>query len=319
MSILKKMKTALPFLLLLFLLILFLLSPVRGGEALLRGISLWAVNVLPVTFPLLVLTTLFTRQRAYRWATGKLSPLFSRLFRVDGEGGGIALLSAFTGYPVGAKALYDYSMRGGRVNSRVVALGTTSGPAFLFGTVGGIFYRSATAGAILMISHFAAIFLVAFLLRFRKGEGSPPAPPAPPLSAKGEAKLSLFEVVSSSVLSVLTVGALIALFSCLCTLLKEYGFFSFLSVFGQNAPYAEGILAGLLEMTTGAFTLSALQTPLSLALSAFLITFGGASVLCQQYAFLGQAGVKAAPFTLLKGAQGVLAALLCYVLALFLY
>lgn len=315
MSVLKKIKIVLPFALLLFLFVLFLLSPVRGGKYLLEGISLWALNVLPVTFPLLVLTALFTKERAYAWVTGKLSPLFSLLFRVTGEGGGIAVLSFLSGYPVGAKSLYDYHMRGGNVNIRLVALCTTSGPAFLFGTVGAVLYQSAAAGAVLFASHLAGVFLVAFFLRF--GKSAPATDPAPrPVRAKAT---SLFETVSSSVLSVLTVGALIALFYCLGGLLKDLGLFSFTAALGENAPYAEGVLRGLLEMTTGCSVLSALKTPLSLALSAFTVTFGGASILCQQYAFLGETGVKAAPFALVKFAQGVVSALVCYALALLIY
>ena len=107
--------------------------------------------------------------------------------------------------------------------------------------------------------------------------------------------------------SVLSVGALIALFFCL----KEMLF----SLLPPLSGFGEGILSGLLEVTAGVSALAKLKTPLSLALAAAEVSFGGLCVNAQQLSFLSGTGVKALPFLLIKLAHGVLAFALCYPLA----
>ena len=107
--------------------------------------------------------------------------------------------------------------------------------------------------------------------------------------------------------SVLSVGALIALFFCL----KEMLF----SLLPPLSGVGEGILSGLLEVTAGVSALAKLKTPLSLALAAAEVSFGGLCVNAQQLSFLSGTGVKALPFLLVKCAHGLLAFALCYPLA----
>lgn len=286
----------------------FLLSPARYAESVLDGISLWAASVLPATFPFLFLTALFTRGPLYARLSGFLSPLFGKAFKVSGAGGGAALLSAVSGYPVGARTLSDLKKRGAVSEGelrRLSLLCSTSGPLFLAGTVGSIMYGSPRAGAILLFSHLAGVWLFcAVSARFSKEKfaGSPPPPPP-----------RRDDALYGAVLSVLCVGGYIALFSCFSKMLDDTGLFALLaSPFGAvGARYGEGVFRGLLEMTGGCALLSAIRTPLSLALSCFLTTFGGACVLTQQLTFLVPAGVKPLPFLGGKLAQAVLSGLIC--------
>ena len=69
-------------------------------------------------------------------------------------------------------------------------------------------------------------------------------------------------------------------------------------------------------MTAGCNLFSQDPRPLSLALCAFLVTFGGFCVLVQQLAFLTRAGIKPLPFLAVKFVQGLLAAAICFPLSL---
>lgn len=290
--------------LLLAVMALFLADPVRYAASIADGISLWAVNVLPATFPFLFLTALLTGLRPYALFSRKLAAPTGKIFRISGAGGGAALLSALSGYPVGARMVYDLHCAGKLARGeefRLGCLASTSGPMFLVGTVGGLMYGNAAAGWIMLLSHLAAVWAVCFLMRFRARPAD-----SPPLLQKSDPSL-LYDSLYNAVISILCVGGFIALFSCFGQMLADLGLFRF-PLFGE---YTEGVLRGLLEMTTGCAALSKLKTPLSYALSCGLVTFGGSCVLCQQAAYLTRAGVKMLPFLGVKLLQALLATGVC--------
>lgn len=287
--------------------ILFLTFPAHYAESVKNGISLWAVSVLPATLPFLFLTAVFTNLGIFRKISGAIARPAGKLFRVSGEGGCAALLSAISGYPVGARTVLDLA-QAGRISEeekfRVACLSTTTGPAFLVGAVGCGMFRSAAIGWILYISHLAGVYAVCFFLRFR----AKPQVSAAPRRTAG--KTDLAEILMNSVLSVLCVGAAIAVFYAFGQMLADAG--AFLSL----PSTAESLLRGMLEMTTGCACFSRESTALNLSLCCFLVTFGGLCVLVQQLAFLSRAGVKAAPFIAVKLLQGAASAAICFPLAL---
>ena len=303
-----KLKILLPALPVLLAMALFLAFPARYTESVREGVSLWAIAVLPATFPFLFLTALFTKLKLYRGFSRAVSPLAGRLFRVSGAGGCAAVLSALSGYPVGARTVYDLTRFGLLKKEeafRVACLATTTGPMFLVGAVGAGMYNNAAAGWVLLVAHLAAVWLTCFFLRFTAN----PAPLAPPDLPRERA--DIYEILMQSVLSVLCVGGSIALFYAFGQMLSDIGNAAGIT----DVPMLEGVLRGLLEMTSGCSLLAKNFSPLSLALSCFLVTFGGACVLMQQLVYLTRAGVKALPFLLVKFLQGVLAALICFFLS----
>lgn len=132
--------------------------------------------------------------------------------------------------------------------------------------------------------------------------------------------------VQSGVLTVLCVGGFIAFFFVLMQALSDLHIsaplerlLSFpLSAAGSEGA-AAGLTAGLLEATQGCASIAASGAPLALPLCAFLVTFGGGSILAQQLAFLTGAGVKAGPFIGIKILQGIAAFLLCLAVLLFCF
>lgn len=124
--------------------------------------------------------------------------------------------------------------------------------------------------------------------------------------------------VQSGVLTVLCVGGFIAFFFVLMQALSDLHIsaplerlLSFPLSAADSEGAAAGLTAGLLEATQGCASIAASGAPLALPLCAFLVTFGGGSILAQQLAFLTGAGVKAGPFIGIKILQGIAAFLLC--------
>ena len=285
-----------------------LLFPARYAERAAEGISLWAVSVLPAAFPFLFLTLLLARLPLFGALSKKLAPPAAKLFRVSGAGGCAALLSVFSGYPAGARAMLDLYERGAlckKERFRAACLATTSGPAFLVGTLGAA--AGAAAGWLLFAAHLFGVWSVSFLL----GRRASPLPALPP-PQRAEAENAVTESLSSAVLSVLAVGGAIALFYMFGCMLADA-----LSPLSLPKPLS-AFLQGLAEMTSGCFALLSDLTPLSMALAAFLVTFGGACVLVQEWSFLKKTGIRLTPFLAVKCAQGVAAACFAFALAFLL-
>ena len=125
---------------------------------------------------------------------------------------------------------------------------------------------------------------------------------------------------SSAVLSVLCAGGFIAAASVLLCVLEDLYLLrplqNLLSLclrpFGLESC-AAGTASGLIEATRGCAALAG-GGKAALPFAAFLITFGGASILTQQLASLTKVGVRAGRFIAVKAAQGAAAFAFCLLL-----
>ena len=283
--------------------------------------------------------------RAQKIGTKLRAPL--RALGLSAAGAGAFLTSALSGYPVGSRAVADL-YAGGRIGRgeavRLSALCSTSGPMFVLGTVGSGMFGGGGAGAVLLAAHLLGVLSVYFVLRFfewrRSARGRKDAfsrPPAGGQTSRGAPRpteraaakeraakeLSLGEVVQNAVLAVLGVGGFIAAASVLLCVLEDLYLLRppqelltlCLRPFGLEGC-AAGTVCGLIESTRGCAALAGAGEA-ALPFAAFTITFGGASILAQQLAFLKKAGVRAGRFVAVKAAQGAAAFAFC-LLFLFL-
>ena len=318
------------------LLLLLVLRPQRYAAACAEGIALWAKVVLPALFPFLVLTAWIARSSMIVGLGRKLSPLLRRC-GLPAASAGAFLLSIVSGYPVGSRVVADLQRRGeiGRADAEKLSiLCSTSGPMFILGSVGNAMFGGGKAGAVLLSAHLFGVLAVALpvlLFRKRSAAAEPSPSPAAQRSAARAIRApqarapsdTLGETVREAVLSVLCVGGFIALANvALCAaedllLLAPLRALAELCLcpFGAQAC-AEGIVYGLIEATRGCAALAAAGAA-GLPFAAFAITFGGASILAQQLAFLRPAGVRAGRFIAVKAAQGCAAALFCALLLAF--
>ena len=288
----------------LLAIVCLLVSPAKYGKSILDGISLWAVCVLPATFPFLFLTAVLTRLKLFEKLSARLSPLFSKVFKISGAGGCAAILSALSGYPVGARTVLDL-YESGRLDEnerfRLSCLASTTGPMFLVGTVGTNMFSSPAMGWMMLFCHYVAVFGVCFCMR---SFGTAPRKAVMPAAKSGN---TLYDSLYTSVISILCVGGSIALFHAFSEMI--------LSFFRPMSSFSEGVVRGLMEMTAGCKAFAGSPSPLSMAMCCFFVTFGGACVLMQQLAFLTRAGVRTLPFLAVKLLQGILAGALCFALA----
>lgn len=263
--------------------------PMESAKFFSEGISLWAITVLPSIFPFLFLMTVLSSFGLLDTLTIKTSPFFEKLFGISGTGGCIFLLSVLSGYPIGSKLISDNAdVLSNKEREKLAPLCSLPSPLFLIGCVGRMF-QDTRVGFLLWGINLLSVLIIGFLSRF--GKASQARSCLLP-------RRTLSESMTNCILSILSVGAYLALFSVLS------GFITLLP-FCPNDQILLGMLRGLFEMTMGICTLAS-ATPLAFACTAFLVTFGGACILMQQITFLS-GKIKLLPFLWKKFLQGMLA------------
>lgn len=299
----------------LCILFLLVLSPERYIASVKNGLQLFSSSVLPSLFPFLVFTKLFTACKL-RSPKKKNNAFMQRLFGLPTSAGYIFLLSALSGYPVGAKLIADFYNKGEITYEEAKSMSafcSTSGPFFVIGTVGGMMFNSAKIGYLLLICHLIASFICGIIFSGHTRRHYRPrtqyCKALPQISSS-----ALNESVYDAILSILTVGGFITVFYMLADMLLFSGVLKpLLTVLHTALPHqlADGIIYGFIEVTRGCRILSSYPTPISVCVTCAIISFGGISISCQAIAYLKQCKIKARTYLLFKAVHAALAFILC--------
>ena len=261
---------------------------------------------------------------------------------MPGEGAFALIMGIISGYPVGAKIVSNLKEQ--KVCSdveceRLLAFTNNSGPLFIIGTVGiGLFY-DAKIGMLLFICHILACLSVGFIFRWWHINQENPS-----LNYNKKFRLSskillprsyeaynetvcfsnLGEILSKSIInainSVVTIGGFVVLFSVIVSILQNSHILYVINklldplfnLIGISDLYCNGIITGIIEVTNGVQNIALLNTSnysSQIIICAFLLGFGGFSVLLQVLSITSKAHISIKPYFLGKVLQAMLSAL----------
>ena len=258
----------------------------QTAEGIRDGLASCAALVIPSLLPFLIFSGVLSTTRLGDWVSRPLEPVCRWVFHLPPEAGSALLMSMIGGYPVGARTIAQLLEQGRiqpRTARRMLCFCINAGPAFVVSTVGAALYSSVQAGLCLLAAHLGASAIVGFFICTGK-ETFEPAPPAEPLPLG----TAFVQSVSGAAQSLIGICAFVVTFSGLRSLLWETGLLPRLvtalerlwPVSGGSAFYT-ALLRGLLEVTDGCIAASALGGEQAFVLTAFLLSFGGVSVICQ--------------------------------------
>jgi sporulation integral membrane protein YlbJ len=299
---------------LIFVCFALVIYPERYVSACLTGFVMWAECVLPSLFPFTIVTLLFVKTGFIDRASLPLRRV-SGIFNLPPSAGLCFLVSILSGYPTGARLLLEM-YEGGTLTrgdvQKLAPLCSTSGPLFILGTVGYKMLNSKSYGFALLLCHTLSVISISliFALLSKREKYTTPKKVMPDSNI-------LYNTFYSGVISVAVAGGFIAFFSMLGQILSDFNIFypleKLLYLFlGDNAlPF----LNGLIEVTSGSMMLSKTGSPIALPLIGFLVTFGGACILCQQLAYLKKAKISTIKFLSVKFLQ----ATVCLILLLLFF
>ena len=295
--------------------------PQEAMEAAREGLRLCYNVILPSLFPFFVLSALVVDLGLAGYIGRALEGLMRPLFRVPGACASAFVLGFVGGYPVGARtalSLYQKGMCTKTEAERLLAFCNNSGPAFILGVVGAGVFASSRVGVLLYLAHAAASVCVGLLFRFYRGEEGRREGRAAPTFQAERFTTAFTGAIKNSFLSTLNICAFVVFFTVVIKLLFLSGVLpglagvlgTLFSPLGFSTRWAERLLTGLIELTSGVWTLTGAGTMSGrLSMAAFLLGWAGLSVHCQVLSFLGGSGLSVKTYIGGKFLHGGLSAL----------
>lgn len=290
---------------------LMLAFPEHYMKATGRGLALFASNVLPAMFPFLFLNTMLSNTKAIPFINKAFEKPVNKIFGVVKEGAFVLISALICGYPVGAVTtarLYENGDISRDDAKSFLPFTSLAGPVFILSTVSSIF-GDKNVGLVVLLSHYVGTFINGLLWRFvshtrarkRNHIENDVAINPSTLSADFATHNLLGEAVTSSALSMLTVGGYIVLFGLVVDT------FALLPFWGDLPAILRVLFTLPIEMTRGVVEASTLTSlPLAVGFATLSVTFGGVSVLAQQYHFLARCKCGVFDLILPKISQGIL-------------
>lgn len=323
----------------LSLCVVIIFNPKFYANSCLNAITVWSVNVLPVLFPFFVFTRLIIYLTPPRKSV--LDKPFTKIFRSPAGSSFIFALSVLSGYPMGAKLISNVFVKGNISRDEaesMLSYCSISGPMFMIGSVGVGIFLSFKAGVIILLSNVLACLINGFIFRLKKDKSARKehikdykSLNATKIETKqtdvkqADKSSILTDSVYDSLVSILMVGAYIALSFLIIDIFKSLHVFSFLadliSNFRLDTNTVQAVLCGLIEITRGCIEVNACNLSLAVKtiIASGLIGFGGVSVLLQSINFTNNLHIKFSHMLKQKLCQGVLSTLFAILLCLICF
>ena len=299
--------------------------PAQAVEAARSGWELCGSVIIPSLFPFFVLSALCVELGLARYVSGAVERLMQPLFGVSGACAAAWVLGIIGGYPVGARTaiqLYESGAISRQEAQRLLAFCNNSGPAFILGVAGAGVFGSSQAGLLLYGAHIAASLMVGVLFRLFGGRCR---------GVSGGSRAAIRAVsfpkaftgcVRDAFSSTLNICAFVTFFTVVIRMLFLTGLLpraagvlaGLLARFGLTADWAERLLVGAIELSSGVWSLSGASgsLPGKLSMAAFILGWAGLCVHCQVLSFLGEAGLSVRSYLIGKLLHGGLSAALVW-------
>ncbi len=329
-------KIILPGLFLLFTFSLLIFSK-HNLISIKNSLSLWANSVIPSLFPFFVATELLMHTNITYYFEIIFRNLMRPLFNINGNCSFAFIMGIISGYPVGAKIACEFRKQNicSKVEcERLLSFTNNSGPLFIISSVGISMFGNTMIGILLFITHLLASITVGFIFRFWKKEKSENlsnlnGQKFDMNSNKTSAKFSnlgqiLSESISSATSTILMIGGFIVIFACIVSILNACGVLKIISVFLSpmfrifhiNTKFIVPLLTGFFEITNGISLISNIaikQISTNIIFTAFLLGFGGVSILLQVWSIVAKTDLSIKPYILGKILHGFIAAFYTFI------
>ena len=332
-------RNTLPICFLIFTIFLVIFSK-TNLKAAKEGLNLWSTSIVPSLLPFFIATELLSYTNITNYIGRLLNKFMKPIFNVPGEGAYAFIIGIISGYPVGAKVVAKLRNDGLCTKSegeRMLCFSNNSGPLFILGTIGASMFGNSTIGLLLLITHLASSITVGILLGFidrifynKKNKKN---------FNTNYKQISnnhiccnftnLGEILSKSITNAITnvfiIGGFVVLFSVIISMLQNSNILNFiciyinkiLSFFNIDNNLSKSIIFGIIELTNGVKLASSLQfksiTP-NIIVCAFLLGFGGFSILLQVLSITSKTDLSIKPYILGKLLQGIFASIYTWIL-----
>ncbi len=195
-------------------------------------------------------------------------------------------------------------------------------------------FGNSTIGLLLLTTHVLACISVGIIFRFWKvnyKSSSRDFFVKNSKSSKSKKQIScsdlgaiIGESITNSISTILTIGGFVVLFSVIISMLQNSHFMDLFKIVFEllNIPTNIGnsALLGMIEITNGIASISAIpmkKISINIIITAFLLGFGGISILLQVWSIVAKTDLSIKPYILGKLLHGTLAALYTFIFIKF--
>ena len=311
--VIKLKKNFLPMLFLFFTFCLLIFSK-NNLVAVKNGLSLWANSVVPSLFPFFVATELLSHTNIIN----QLGNIYEIILD---------------------KKLVPANFRKKNICSkeeceRLLSFTNNSGPLFIIGTVGISMFGNTIIGILLFVTHLLASITVGFIFRFWKYKSKT-------LNSQNNVKSNVMTIsfanlgevlaqsITSSLSTIFMIGGFVVIFSSIISILNSSGIqniallifsplFNFLNI---DQSFICGLFTGFFEITNGISLISKIhikKISINIIFTAFLLGFGGISVMLQVLSIISKTDLSCKPYILGKILHGTIAAFYTYLFVTFI-
>lgn len=264
--------------------------------------SIWENNIFPALFPFFVIGDLLINLGFPDFLGEILKPIMYKLFKINGIGSFVLILSILSGFPSSAKYTKELYLNGS-INeeeaSKLLTFTHFSNPLFILGTLSILFLNNEEIGIYILICHYIGNLFVGFIFRNYY------------VSKKDTNRVSIKRAINKMYLKSQSrkkdIGQLItsSLLNSINTLFLILGtvtlFLILTTVINNNvniSDYNSAFLNGVFELTQGLKYISMLRIPLynQALIAVFLLSFGGLSVHMQVISIISDTKIKYFPY-----------------------
>ena len=333
-------KNILPFLIIVFAIFLVVFSKTNLIAAQ-NGLLLWANNVVPSLFPFFVITELLSHTNVIHYIGKCFDKIMRPLFNVPGEAAFAFIIGLISGYPTGAKVVANMRENGiftKEEGDRMLIFTNNSGPLFIISFVGVSLFGSTQTGILLLCTHILASITSGIIIAkisknntcnqekyFKKSHQKSNTEM---LKINNFGKI-LASSIENAISNILLIGGFVVLFSVIISIFTNIHLLSYASKLlqpillsiGFDLSFAEPILAGIIELTNGVNMVASISIKAisqNVVLCAFLLGFGGISVLLQVLGMISKTDLSIKKYVIGKLLQGILAGLYTYLALRFI-
>ena len=310
-------------------LILFSKSNILAVKA---GLNLWVNNIVPSLFPFFIAVELINNTFFPKLIGKVFQKIMKPLFNVPGIGAYALFMGIISGYPIGAKIVTDLRNKNlctKEEGERLLTFTNNSGPLFILGTIGITLFGDTSIGLLLLITHLLSCFTVALIFRFWKIKNRNESIDnlniySDVISFKDLGKILSTSIVNS-IRSIILIGGFVVFFSVVISILNKIYFFKIFYdilktpfiILNINPNFIIPLTSGIIELTSGVSliaTIPSVNLGINVVFTAFILGFGGVSILLQVWSIISNSDISIKPYILGKLLQGLFASIYTFLI-----
>lgn len=281
--------------------------------------SIWENNIFPSLFPFFVIGDILINMGFPDFLGEILKPIMYRLFKINGTGSFVLILSMLSGFPSSAKYTKELYLNGS-INeheaSKLLTFTHFSNPLFILGTLSIMFLNNKEIGIYILICHYIGNLFVGLLFRNYY------------ISKKDESKISIGNALNKMYqkrkcnrknIGQIVTNSLMNSINTLLLILGTITIFLILTTIINNnitvSDYNSAFINGIFELTQGLKYISLLRIPLynQALIAIFLLSFGGLSVHMQVISIISDTKIKYFPYFIARILHASISTLIFFV------